>query len=239
VKFVLNVTARTPHFHEAVAAELSYSRIAVEDSRDVPLDRAFASSAALITQHRRLGAVLVHCLQGRSRSVTVLGAYLMRAKQWSLIQTAEHLGKRHVHLAKVNEGFQRQLMDLERELFGGLNSLELVPRTKKRASAPPQRYSPPMPRLKQRTLDELVMGTQSDKGKENAAQGTIPVIAKSTAFKAKAKRRSRAKSASAAQATKEVVGGKPLRQQTLEESLSLSRSSSSVDDSPAKATQKK
>lgn len=60
------------------------------------------------------GTVLVHCNQGRSRSVTVVIAYLMSRGDLSFAEAFGHLKRLHP-IASPNEGFLKQLMEFERQ----------------------------------------------------------------------------------------------------------------------------
>eukprot|EP00455_Lapot_gusevi_P038253 TRINITY_DN4285_c0_g1_i2.p2 TRINITY_DN4285_c0_g1~~TRINITY_DN4285_c0_g1_i2.p2 ORF type:complete len:195 (-),score=0.28 TRINITY_DN4285_c0_g1_i2:270-854(-) len=62
-------------------------------------------------------SVLVHCQQGVSRSATIVIAYLMKTKNWSLIEAYSHL-RRIRSQVKPNEGFLRQLARWEKVLKG-------------------------------------------------------------------------------------------------------------------------
>nr|XP_028951475.1 dual specificity protein phosphatase 1-like [Malus domestica] len=61
------------------------------------------------------GGVLVHCFVGRSRSVTIIVAYLMKKHGMSISQALEHVKSRRPQ-ASPNAGFISQLQSLERSL---------------------------------------------------------------------------------------------------------------------------
>ncbi|KAK4478022.1 hypothetical protein RD792_017287 [Penstemon davidsonii] len=85
---------------------------------DVNLLPFFDECFAFIDEARTTGgAVLVHCFAGRSRSVTIIVAYLMFKNGMSLSEAMEHVkGKRPV--VSPNSGFMLQLADYERYLRG-------------------------------------------------------------------------------------------------------------------------
>ena len=59
--------------------------------------------------------VLVHCSQGRCRSVAIVMAYLIRDLKWDLKTCFETISLK-LHNMNINDGFKRQLMDLELSL---------------------------------------------------------------------------------------------------------------------------
>ena len=65
--------------------------------------------------------VLVHCLAGISRSVTVTVAYLMSRKNMSLNQAYDHV-KRCKPNISPNFTFMGQLLDFEKDLSGEKDS---------------------------------------------------------------------------------------------------------------------
>ncbi|KAJ4894402.1 Cytochrome P450 protein [Raphanus sativus] len=63
------------------------------------------------------GSVLVHCFVGKSRSVTIVVAYLMKKHGMTLTQALQHV-KSIRPVASPNAGFIKQLQDLEKSLLG-------------------------------------------------------------------------------------------------------------------------
>eukprot|EP00746_Dinoflagellata_sp_MGD_P010349 gnl/MRDRNA2_/MRDRNA2_121333_c0_seq1.p1 gnl/MRDRNA2_/MRDRNA2_121333_c0~~gnl/MRDRNA2_/MRDRNA2_121333_c0_seq1.p1 ORF type:complete len:340 (+),score=61.47 gnl/MRDRNA2_/MRDRNA2_121333_c0_seq1:75-1094(+) len=62
------------------------------------------------------GRVLVHCMAGRSRSASLVIAYLMRHHKFPLDEAFFHTKKRRAEICP-NWGFWQQLMDEEKSLF--------------------------------------------------------------------------------------------------------------------------
>ncbi|KAM7398751.1 hypothetical protein PAMP_018067 [Pampus punctatissimus] len=92
--------------------------IPVQDQPHAPLGRYFDLVAERINQNQ-MGATLVHCCAGRSRSPALIMAYLM-----SLRRAYEQVLEQRSFI-RPNAGFWRQLMDYERRLFGQ-NSVQMV-----------------------------------------------------------------------------------------------------------------
>ena len=59
--------------------------------------------------------VLVHCFKGASRSATIVCAYLMKTKRWSLNDSLAYIRSRRL-IAEPNFGFMMQLQEYEKSL---------------------------------------------------------------------------------------------------------------------------
>merc|ERR1712154_469444 len=60
---------------------------------------------------------LVHCMEGKSRSVCMVLGYLMQCKKWSLLKAYKHCKKQR-RIIRPNKAFWKALMKLEKEIFG-------------------------------------------------------------------------------------------------------------------------
>ncbi|XP_049850069.1 uncharacterized protein LOC126320764 [Schistocerca gregaria] len=98
--------------------ELIYRRIPIEDSREVDLSPYYDAAAEFIDQAILRGeSVLVHCKEGRSRSVSMVVAYLLIKRKWTLKEAIEAI-EAVVPDHNMNDGFERQLAELEKEVHG-------------------------------------------------------------------------------------------------------------------------
>ncbi|CAM0956892.1 unnamed protein product [Alopecurus aequalis] len=108
------VVARS--LNPAFPAEFTYKKIEVLDSPDTDLAKHFGECFTFIDEGICTGGnVLVHCFAGRSRSVTVVLAYLMNKHQMSL-QSAMALARSKRPQIAPNEGFMSQLLNFEKSL---------------------------------------------------------------------------------------------------------------------------
>uniref|UniRef100_A0ACD5U5I2 Uncharacterized protein n=1 Tax=Avena sativa TaxID=4498 RepID=A0ACD5U5I2_AVESA len=99
-------------------AEFTYKKIEVLDSPDTDLVKHFGECFTFIDEGVCSGGnVLVHCFAGRSRSVTLVLAYLMNKHQMSL-QSAMSLVRSKRPQIGPNEGFMSQLVNFEKYLQG-------------------------------------------------------------------------------------------------------------------------
>ena len=73
-------------------------------------------TAAMLTLPWPAGSVLVHCVQGVSRSVSMVIAYLMKHKKWSYDQALAFVRSKRPQ-AKPNPAFAAQLQQYERRLL--------------------------------------------------------------------------------------------------------------------------
>ncbi|CAN0886817.1 Dual specificity protein phosphatase 1 [Linum grandiflorum] len=93
-----------------------YKVIAVADREETNLRQYFEECINFIDEAKRQGGgVLVHCFVGRSRSVTIILAYLMKKRGMTVSQALEHVRSRRPQ-ASPNLGFVLQLREYERLL---------------------------------------------------------------------------------------------------------------------------
>ncbi|KAL3507979.1 hypothetical protein ACH5RR_033361 [Cinchona calisaya] len=115
VTHVLTVANSLPPAHPN---DFVYKIVDIPDREDTNISQYFDDCFEFIDgANRKGGAVLVHCFVGRSRSVTVVVAYLMKKHGMSVSQALEHVkSKRPV--ASPNSGFMLQLQNFEKTLQG-------------------------------------------------------------------------------------------------------------------------
>ncbi len=83
--------------------------------RDLPFEELMghlSSTTAFIREalENPRGRVLVHCVQGKSRSASVITAYLMAARGWTVHEAIEYVRAKHSG-ALPNNGFISQLQE--------------------------------------------------------------------------------------------------------------------------------
>lgn len=87
---VLNITTHIPNFFQDEG--VTYKRIPVEDRLDVDLSPHLEGALHFIEETSNRGEkVLVHCHAGRSRSVTVVMAYLIKFYNYSMHGALDHV----------------------------------------------------------------------------------------------------------------------------------------------------
>uniref|UniRef100_A0A8C0JDC8 Dual specificity protein phosphatase n=1 Tax=Chelonoidis abingdonii TaxID=106734 RepID=A0A8C0JDC8_CHEAB len=115
IRYILNVTPNLPNLFEEQGG-FHYKQIPISDHWSQNLARFFPEAIAFIDEavSQNCG-ILVHCLAGVSRSVTVTVAYLMQRLNLSL-NDAYDLVKRKKADISPNFNFMGQLLDFERKL---------------------------------------------------------------------------------------------------------------------------
>ncbi|KAK9054609.1 hypothetical protein SSX86_025688 [Deinandra increscens subsp. villosa] len=95
-----------------------YQNFSIGDEEDSNISEIFEVANQFIdAAEQKGGKVLVHCFEGRSRSATVVLAYLMMKKNYTLLKAWNTL--RAVHRrAQPNDGFSRALLELDKKLHG-------------------------------------------------------------------------------------------------------------------------
>ncbi|KAH9306501.1 hypothetical protein KI387_010905 [Taxus chinensis] len=104
---------------EAQYPELfEYRNFAIYDTDDANISCLFDDACDFIDAvERKGGRILVHCFEGKSRSATVVLAYLMLRKHQTLLEAWTQLKRVH-RRAQPNDGFMRALLDLDTKLHG-------------------------------------------------------------------------------------------------------------------------
>ncbi|XP_007938780.2 dual specificity phosphatase 29 [Orycteropus afer afer] len=103
-----------PHYYHDMAIE--YLGVEAEDLPTFDLSVFFYSAAAFIKDalsddHNK---ILVHCAMGRSRSATLVLAYLMIHRDMTLVDAIQQVAKNRCVLP--NRGFLKQLRELDKQL---------------------------------------------------------------------------------------------------------------------------
>ncbi|KAL3626218.1 hypothetical protein CASFOL_029767 [Castilleja foliolosa] len=110
ITHILSITSSPPSYPN----DFVYKTILVPDKLDANISQYFDECFTFIDEARtRGGGVLVHCFAGKSRSVTVVVAYLMFKNGMSLSEAMVHV-KLKRPVASPNSGFMLQLEEYEK-----------------------------------------------------------------------------------------------------------------------------
>lgn len=119
ITYILNVTPNLPNMFEH-NGDFKYKQIPISDHWSQNLSQFFPEAISFIDEARsKKCGVLVHCLAGISRSVTVTVAYLMQKLNLSLNDAYDFVKRKKSNISP-NFNFMGQLLDFERTL--GLSS---------------------------------------------------------------------------------------------------------------------
>jgi len=110
VTHVLNCARELPN---CFPGTLKYLKLDLRDSSSERLKGVFEKSFAFLDECQKMGGVcLVHCQQGKSRSASILCAYLIARRGLSMDAALKRLQDARP-IVQPNESFMRQLRDFE------------------------------------------------------------------------------------------------------------------------------
>ena len=115
--FVLNLAWEVANFFPG---EFEYLKLGLSDFSDnatALYDQLEIAMKFIDRSRENNSSVLVHCVQGISRSSTIVIAYLMTRESMSLQEAYKHVKDRR-SLIRPNKGFLRALMKLENKIRG-------------------------------------------------------------------------------------------------------------------------
>ncbi|KAG9135560.1 hypothetical protein Leryth_002303 [Lithospermum erythrorhizon] len=109
----------------AYPQDFVYKVINISDREDVKISEYFDECFDFIEEAKRVGGVLVHCFVGKSRSVTIVIAYLMRKRGMTFSEAFEFVKSRRP-VAGPNAGFVLQLQNYEKTIKGTKTAQEAL-----------------------------------------------------------------------------------------------------------------
>lgn len=115
IRYIINVTPNLPNVFDECGS-FKYMKIPIADHWSQNLASFFPKAIQFIDEARESGVgVLVHCLAGISRSVTITVAYLMYKEKLNLEEAYEYVRVKKANIAP-NFNFMGQLQDFQQQL---------------------------------------------------------------------------------------------------------------------------
>ena len=115
ITHILNVSSQLPN---AFPKDIIYYKLMIDDDPQFPIAKFFACASSFIERVERCkGRVLVHCISGVSRSVTLVLAHLMIKHKFTLKEAYRHV-KHYRPYIVPNPGFKMALAMYEYEATG-------------------------------------------------------------------------------------------------------------------------
>jgi len=97
--------------------DFTYLHLKLDDVENQSIRPFFQQAFEFIDNGRDTKeSVLVHCVQGISRSASFIIAYIMQKEKWTLEKSIQH-AKTARSIVNPNRGFQAQLCEYEKELY--------------------------------------------------------------------------------------------------------------------------
>jgi len=114
IKYILNVGSFISY--DKGPSFVKHLKFDIEDSKKAQINKIFRECFDFInTAVDNNANILIHCVSGISRSVTIVIAYLMRKNNWSY-KYAQGYVKNIRSCAKPNTGFAQQLIEFDKNI---------------------------------------------------------------------------------------------------------------------------
>ena len=112
IKYILNCASECNNIFED---KIKYLKLDIKDQNDFPIQDFFEKGAEFIHEslNNNDGNILIHCMQGKSRSTTILMAYLIKYKKEDT-NSSYKIIKAKRRLAMPNLGFMYKLREFEK-----------------------------------------------------------------------------------------------------------------------------
>lgn len=124
INLIINCTNELPNVS---IPKVDTMKISIDDVPTANIGRHFDRCADQIKRNRESGGrTLVHCMAGISRSSSICIAYLMKHEGMKLKDAYNHVKARRP-IIRPNPGFFRQLINYEKQLFGGRSTVNMIP----------------------------------------------------------------------------------------------------------------
>lgn len=119
IKLVVNCTTDLPEpSQDELGKDIKWCRLLLEDTEDQELTKALEDGLEAIDKAVASGGrVMVHCHEGRSRSVSLCLAYLVTRENRPLSKAFDFIKSRRPE-ARPNAGFWKQLLEIEMKTLG-------------------------------------------------------------------------------------------------------------------------
>ena len=99
------------YFNGILLPTTDHLYIDIRDRSNSPIQNYFDETHQFISRHLKMGhRVLVHCMMGRSRSVTIVANYLVKEKGWDVYKSLNEIKKKRA-VIRPNRGFITQLIN--------------------------------------------------------------------------------------------------------------------------------
>lgn len=116
ITHILNVSDCIPNYYE-LSSEITYMRVPIADCGSVILKDYFPGVFEFITNAlESSGRILVHCFAGKSRSASLVIAYLMKTLKMTYMNAFRYV-QSHRAVVEPNLGFELQLYAFEKEIL--------------------------------------------------------------------------------------------------------------------------
>ena len=114
IKYILNCASECQNLFEN--KNIKYLKLDIKDQNDFPIENFFEQGSQFIQEsiNNNDGNILIHCMEGKSRSTSILMAYLIKYKNENT-NSAYKILKAKRKLTMPNLGFMYKLREYEKK----------------------------------------------------------------------------------------------------------------------------